>query len=121
LHIESWHESIARIRALNPANLYLPHFGKVKDSVADHLDAVDERVTRWSEWLREKIRAGADEQTLKSEFAKYEHEDLIAGSSSPVTRQSSLIDDYEAADPSHMAVSGAIRYWQKYHPDKVGA
>src|SRR4029077_3798350 len=30
LHIESWHESIAKIRQLNPTKLYLPHFGLVK-------------------------------------------------------------------------------------------
>ena len=30
LHIESWRESIAKIRKLNPANLYLPHFGRIQ-------------------------------------------------------------------------------------------
>src|SRR3989442_11269551 len=30
LQVESWLESIHKIRALKPANLYLPHFGKVK-------------------------------------------------------------------------------------------
>src|SRR5205085_11168716 len=54
LHIESWHESIRKIRELNPTKLYLPHFGLVKGSVAAHLDALDERVTRWSEWFRDK-------------------------------------------------------------------
>jgi glyoxylase-like metal-dependent hydrolase (beta-lactamase superfamily II) len=118
LHIESWRESIARIRALQPANLYLPHFGKVEGSIAQHLDAVDERVRRWSEWFREKVRAGATEEQLRSEFAQYEHEELVKYSS-PVTRHSSLIGAYELADPSYMAVPAAIRYWQKYHPDAV--
>ena len=27
-----------------------------------------------------------------------------------------LIRDYEAADPSYMAVGAALRYWHKYHP-----
>jgi glyoxylase-like metal-dependent hydrolase (beta-lactamase superfamily II) len=118
LHIESWRESIARIRALQPANLYLPHFGKVEGSIAQHLDAVDERVRRWSEWFREKVRAGATEEQLRSEFAQYEHDELVKYSS-PVTRHSSLISAYELADPSYMAVPAAIRYWQKYHPDAV--
>jgi glyoxylase-like metal-dependent hydrolase (beta-lactamase superfamily II) len=111
LHIESWHESIAKIRQIAPANLYLPHFGKVEGPISEHLDALDERVTRWSEWLREQIRAGADEQKLRAGFAKYEHDDLIAGGASEQDAW-----DYEAADPSFMAVSGALRYWQKYHP-----
>src|SRR5919106_910701 len=40
LHVESWHESIEKIRRINPTNLYLPHFGKVQGSVSDHLDAL---------------------------------------------------------------------------------
>ena len=40
LHIESWLESIHKIRALNCTRLYLPHFGKIDQSVPDHLDAL---------------------------------------------------------------------------------
>ena len=29
------------------------------------------------------------------------------------------VRDYETADPSFMAVSAALRYWQKYHPGEV--
>jgi glyoxylase-like metal-dependent hydrolase (beta-lactamase superfamily II) len=119
LHIESWHDSIKKIREINPANLYLPHFGKVDGPISDHLDALAERVTQWSEWFREKIRGGISEEQLRNEFAEYEHKDLAAASSSPVTCHLSLIDDYEAADPSYMAVPAAIRYWQKYHPDAL--
>src|SRR5438045_4105947 len=78
LHIESWLESIQKIRALKPANLYLPHFGKIDSPIAEHLDAVEERVCRWSEWFRAKIRAGADEEQLRREFAALEHGDLRA-------------------------------------------
>jgi glyoxylase-like metal-dependent hydrolase (beta-lactamase superfamily II) len=119
LHIESWHESIAKMRALTATNLYLPHFGKVEGSVSEHLDALDERVTRWSEWFRDTIRVGETEPEIIHAFAKYEHDELIAGSSSPVISPSSMISDYEAADPSHMAVSASIRYWNKYHPAEI--
>ena len=139
LHIESWIESIHKIRALNCANLYLPHFGKVEGSIPDHLDALEERVNRWSQWFREKLRslnshlsAGAlakeepstiDSSALASAFAAYEHADILACvalstiNSQPST-SSALITAYEAADPSYMAVPAAIRYWQKYHPEE---
>jgi glyoxylase-like metal-dependent hydrolase (beta-lactamase superfamily II) len=110
LHIESWHESIAKIRELNPTNLYLPHFGLVKGSVTAHLDALDERVTRWSQWFHAKISAGVREQDLVPAFAKVEHDDLIADGATE-----ELAQDYETADPSHMAIPAAIRYWHKYH------
>jgi glyoxylase-like metal-dependent hydrolase (beta-lactamase superfamily II) len=122
LQIESWHESIAKIRGLNPTNLYLPHFGLVKGSLAAHLDALDERVTRWSEWFQAKIRlsrrngvkADALESELVPAFARLEHDDLIARGATE-----ELAQDYETADPSYMAVPAAIRYWQKYHPGEV--
>jgi glyoxylase-like metal-dependent hydrolase (beta-lactamase superfamily II) len=116
LHVESWLESIHKIRALKPTNLYLPHFGKVQSWVPDHLDALEERVSCWSDWLRDKIRAGVDEEQLKSEFAEYEHFDLRAWGASDKD-----VEGYEAADPSYMAVSAAIRYWKKYHPEMIGA
>ena len=114
LHIESWHESIGKIRELNPTNLYLPHFGKISGPVSDHLDALDERVARWAEWFRERIRAGDDESKLRSTFAEIEHAELRAGGATD-----NDVQGYEAADPSYMAVGAALRYWKKYHPEAV--
>jgi glyoxylase-like metal-dependent hydrolase (beta-lactamase superfamily II) len=114
LHVESWRQSIAKIRALDAACLYLPHFGKVSGPVNDHLDAVDERVKRWAEWFRKKIRAGDGESKLRSTFAELEHAELRAGGASE-----SEVEGYEAADPSYMAVSASLRYWKKYHPEAV--
>lgn len=118
LHVESWRESIAKIRKLNPAHLYLPHFGRVEESISEHLDLLDERVARWSEWFREKIHAGATEKQLRSEFADLEHSE-INSFASPVTRHSSLVTLYEAADPTYMAPPAAIRYWNKFHPEEI--
>jgi glyoxylase-like metal-dependent hydrolase (beta-lactamase superfamily II) len=122
LHIESWHESIAKIRALSAAALYLPHFGKVEGvaAIARHLDVLDERVTRWSEWFLPKLRfseggatdADAVDAALRPEFAEYEHDDLRSHGASEHE-----VESYEAADPSYMAVTAALRYWRKYHPD----
>ena len=111
LHIESWLESIHKIRALNCKRLYLPHFGKIDHSIPDHLDALEERVSCWSEWFRDKIRDGWDEPRLIPEFAEYEHIDLQAWGAT-----TDDVQGYEAADPSYMAVPAGIRYWKKYHP-----
>ena len=114
LHIESWLESIHKIRALNCARLYLPHFGKIDYSVPDHLDALEKRVSCWSEWFRDKIQDGLDEPRLISEFAEYEHIDLQAWGATQDD-----VQGYETADPSYMAVAAAIRYWKKYHPKEI--
>jgi glyoxylase-like metal-dependent hydrolase (beta-lactamase superfamily II) len=114
LDIESWRESIVKIRRLNAANLYLPHFGKIAGSVDEHLAELDKRVARWSEWFRNRIRAGEDESSLRSTFAELEHAELRRGGASQAE-----VDGYEAADPSYMAVGAAIRYWKKFHPETL--
>ena len=116
LHVESWLHSIDKIRALGAANLYLPHFGRVNGSVSSHLDALEERVRRWSSWFRDRLRATEDEPQLVPAFADYEANDLRAGGATQ-----ELVGDYERADPSFMAVTAALRYWRKYHPDEINA
>ena len=114
LDIEAWRESIAKIRALNPAKLYLPHFGLVAGDITAHLNALEERVIRWSIWFRDRIRAGDDEQKMTPAFADYVADELRA-----LGATDSEVADYEHADPSFMAVSAAIRYWRKHHPEEV--
>ena len=113
LQVESWRESIAKMRSLNAKHLYLPHFGKVAGLINDHLDGLDERVVRWSGWLRDRIRAGDEELKLKSAFAEYEHADLRSRGASEDD-----VQGYEAADPSYMAVPAAIRYWRNLQSDR---
>jgi glyoxylase-like metal-dependent hydrolase (beta-lactamase superfamily II) len=115
LNIEKWRESIAKIRALNPARIYLPHFGLVAGSVSEHLDQLEERVGRWSEWFRERLRVGADETRLRSAFAEYEASELRSGGAT-----AEEVHDYEHADPSYMAVAANERYWRKFHPEAIG-
>jgi glyoxylase-like metal-dependent hydrolase (beta-lactamase superfamily II) len=114
LEIESWVESIAKIRLLNPAKLYLPHFGLVNGPISEHLDALEERVSRWSLWFRDRLRDGDDEQKLAPAFHEFVANELRSSGAT----EKELID-YEQADPSFMAVGAAIRYWRKYHPGKL--
>lgn len=114
LHIESWLDSINKMRAINATDLYLPHFGRVGGSISSHFDALEMRVRRWSSWFRDRVRAGDDEADLIPLFAAYECSELRAGGASEEDAK-----DYEQADPSFMAVSAALRYWRKHHPDEV--
>jgi glyoxylase-like metal-dependent hydrolase (beta-lactamase superfamily II) len=116
LEIEAWRESIGKIRALNPAKLYLPHFGLVAGDIGAHLDALDERIVRWSHWFRDRIRAGEDEPMMTRAFAEHVAAELRSAGSTE-----SQLAAYEHADPSFMAVSAATRYWRKHHPEEVGA
>jgi len=115
LDIEAWRESLAKIRTLNPAKLYLPHFGLVTNDIAAHLDALEERIVNWSLWFRDRLRAGDDEMAMTRAFADYVIAELRAAGAAE-----SELTDYEQADPSFMAVSAATRYWRKRHPEGLG-
>ena len=114
LHIESWLESIRRLRSLGAARLYLPHFGLVEEDLTGHFDALEERVQRWAGWFRDELRKGRAETELIPEFARYEARDILASGAA-----AERLADYEQADPSFMAVTAAIRYWLKYHPEAL--
>lgn len=114
LHVESWLESIERIRGLKAKRLFLPHFGMIEGAISAHLDALAERIKGWARWFRGEIRAGQAQEQLIPAFRTYLAEELrMAGASNEE------ILDYEHADPSFMAVGAAWRYWQKYHPEEV--
>lgn len=112
LHIESWLESIEKIRSLKVKKLYLPHFGPVEGSIPAHLDELEERVRRWANWFRDRLRAGQDAQQLTPAFAEQVVEELRTQGATE-----SEVHAYEAADPSFMAVTAAVRYWRKHHPE----
>jgi glyoxylase-like metal-dependent hydrolase (beta-lactamase superfamily II) len=114
LHIEAWQESIEKIRALKAKKLYLPHFGLVEGSVSAHLDSLSERIDLWAVWFRDRIRDGQDAQQLTSVFAEY-----LASELRQEGATEGEVEDYECADPSFMAVSAAVRYWQKHHPEEI--
>ena len=114
LHIESWQESIKKIRALDAKKLYLPHFGLVEGPVSAHLDALSKRIDRWAIWFRDRIRAGHNEQQLTSAFAEYLASELREEGATEFE-----VQDYECADPSFMAVGAAVRYWRRHHPEEV--
>lgn len=115
LHIESWQQSIDKLRAMKAARFYLPHYGLVEGNLDAHLDQVQERLHRWSTWFRDQLRAGKSESDLIPMFAEYEANDLKSGGSNE-----EVVKDYEYADPSFMAVSSSIRYWNKFHPEALG-
>jgi glyoxylase-like metal-dependent hydrolase (beta-lactamase superfamily II) len=114
LHVESWLESIERMRAIGAARLYLPHFGLIENELPVHFDALAERTRRWAEWFHEQLRKGRSEAEMIAEFARYEAHDITQAGAAE-----ERIADYEQADPSFMAVTASIRYWQKFHPEAL--
>jgi len=117
LEVEAWINSIARLQRLGAARMFLPHFGEVHGSLDDHFAQLEARVRAWAGWFRDQLRAGANEDELRRRFAERVAQDLQGGGGGASRDEA---EDYEAADPSFMAVSAATRYWQKFHPQEIG-
>ena len=113
IHLESWKESLDKIRALKPVSLHVTHFGRVDDPIRS-LDALEKRLFSWADWMKQRLLEGKSETEITPEFQKFTETELLSDGA----KQEDL-STYEQADPASMSVSGLIRYWRKYHPEHV--
>jgi glyoxylase-like metal-dependent hydrolase (beta-lactamase superfamily II) len=113
IHLESWKDSLEKIRALKPASLHITHFGRVDDP-ARTLEALAKRMFGWANWVKQRLLEGKSEAEIIPEFEEFAKEELLAGGAPPED-----VDTYEQADPASMSVAGLTRYWRKYHPEEL--
>lgn len=115
LNIEDWYFSIDRLEALRPVELYLPHFGVVRE-VPDHFAALRTHLAEWGEIVLAGMRAGKDDQALADDLAQaYNPQvaEITAGDAEAVRR-------YELATNYLMTAQGYVRYYRKHHPELLG-
>jgi hypothetical protein len=111
--LESWKESLDKIRALKPVSLHVTHFGRVDDPTGS-LDALEKRLFNWADWMKQRLVDGKSETEIVPEFQRFTENELLSGGA----KQEDL-STYEQADPASMSVAGLTRYWRKYHPGQV--
>ena len=93
IDVETWHATVAAIRARRPERLALIHFG-VHEDVAAHLDRLDEELDRWAA----RVRDGMDQE----EFVAAAQADLGPDA-----------DVYDQVAPFWQSWHGLRRYWDK--------
>ncbi|MBV8901664.1 MAG: MBL fold metallo-hydrolase [Verrucomicrobia bacterium] len=113
INLESWKKSLARLRALLPARMFVTHFGEAQDP-ATRLGEVERRLDAWALWIREHLRNGVTEEQLVPMFERFVTGDLRAAGVND-----DLLAVYEQADPASMSVTGLARYWRKFHPEAI--
>jgi glyoxylase-like metal-dependent hydrolase (beta-lactamase superfamily II) len=113
IHLESWKDSLDKIRHLKPASLHITHFGKVADPMPV-LDALEKRIFDWADWMKRQLLEGKAEAEIIPEFEKFTVQELLSNRT-PIED----LATYEHADPASMSVAGLSRYWRKYHPEQV--
>jgi glyoxylase-like metal-dependent hydrolase (beta-lactamase superfamily II) len=113
IHLESWKDSLDKIRAFDPSSLHITHYGRVDDP-KQILDALEKRLFGWADWMRQRLLEGKSETEIIPEFERFTVQELLADG----TPKEDL-PVYEKADPASMSVAGLARYWRKYHPGEV--
>jgi glyoxylase-like metal-dependent hydrolase (beta-lactamase superfamily II) len=107
LHIERWHESIAKIRKLK-FNIIAPtHFGPFSD-VTWHLNAVDKGLDSASRWLEDVMPAAPPIENLRRSYTQW-----IMKEGEQVGLDEDVVRAYELANPLGMSADGLLRYWNK--------
>jgi glyoxylase-like metal-dependent hydrolase (beta-lactamase superfamily II) len=113
IHLESWKESLDKIRALKPASLHVTHFGRLDDPTSS-LDALEKRLFEWAAWMKQRLLEGKSEMEIIPEFEKFTESELLSNGAGQED-----LKTYEQADPASMSVAGLARYWRKYHPAEI--
>jgi glyoxylase-like metal-dependent hydrolase (beta-lactamase superfamily II) len=107
INVEDWLASTALLRQRGAARFFLPHFGPVTD-LEPHLDALEQRLKRWADWMKPHFTAGASVAEITPLFEAMVHEELQAAGI-----RGQELQQYELANPSWMSVAGLLRYWRK--------
>ncbi|NNF36585.1 MAG: MBL fold metallo-hydrolase, partial [Saprospiraceae bacterium] len=107
INLEDWNNSIVLIRQSQVDTLYLTHFGVVEDKES-HLNKLEYILNDWAQWMKTHAEANTPVSEVTPQFEKY-----VAGQLREFGLSGQAIDQYEAANPSWMSVSGLMRYWRK--------
>jgi glyoxylase-like metal-dependent hydrolase (beta-lactamase superfamily II) len=107
IDLEAWRASLSKLRSLRPDTLYLTHFGAVHEP-AVHFDSLQQALTSFASWVREKMREGLDEPAIVPLFEGYVQNYLTARGA-----DDALLRRYAFANPAFMSVAGLVRYWRK--------
>ena len=115
IQVEDWLASVERLQRLEPEGLYLTHYGLYRDW-REHLEDLVGFLTRWSDWVGERLKAGAEPGRIAAEFRERLSAELAErGVGSEAARA------YELANPADYTVAGLIRYWQKHRGEELRA
>jgi glyoxylase-like metal-dependent hydrolase (beta-lactamase superfamily II) len=118
LNLEDWSTSIARMRAVKPSALYLPHFGEVTGDLDTHFDALQAGLYAWGDLMRKGIRAGESDTDLARDLAKaHDPEALRSVTGLSEAERAHELRRYELATNYLMSAQGYVRYYRKVRPD----
>jgi glyoxylase-like metal-dependent hydrolase (beta-lactamase superfamily II) len=104
IDVEVWIQSINYIRRIDPASLWLTHFGSYED-VGRHLGELEQRLQDWLLFVEGQMDDGAGREEISDQLkAKGDAEMLAEGSDTAVSGR------YDLAGTYSMLTDGLMRY-----------
>ena len=107
LHIERWHDSLARLRKEKFAHIAPTHFGIFEDPQWQ-LDEVDKGLDSASRWLEATMPSNPPIDELRQSFT-----DWMMAEGEKIGLDEGVVKAYEVANPLGMSADGLMRYWKK--------
>lgn len=107
LHLERWHDSLARLRREKIARIAPTHFG-IFDDPEWQFNEVEKGLNTAARWLEEVMQSEPPIEQLREQFTAWMRaEEEKMGLDAEVARA------YELANPPGMSADGLLRYWKK--------
>jgi glyoxylase-like metal-dependent hydrolase (beta-lactamase superfamily II) len=106
-NLELWLASLDRIASLGLREIYPTHFGPV-ENVAEHLAEVRALLLETTEFVVERVDAGATRDEIVAQFGDWQRRRADAAGV-----QLGAYSRHEAINPAAMCVDGIIRYHSK--------
>ena len=104
IDVENWRQSLAILRRLAPSRLLLTHFGAFDDPVR-HIDELEERLVRWTEFARRVVSNGGDKKTLGVELERIDEVEMKESGVTP-----EAVERYRRLCPVKESSVGLFRY-----------
>lgn len=109
LHLERWHESIARLRREKFTRIAPTHFG-MYDDPEWQLREVEKGLDSASRWLEQTMSedSSIEIEALRQSFTEWMMEEAVQ-----MGLSEDVINAYILANPPGMSADGLLRYWKK--------
>ena len=108
LHIETWLETVKKLRLLRFKVIAPTHFGFFED-VQWHLDQLERSLIEVEAWLCNVMKDDPSPEALHEQYMAWCKQKMNEYPMSETLRQ-----HYDAANPAWMSPAGLYRYWHKY-------
>jgi len=110
LHIERWHASIARLRALKSTRIAPTHFG-IFDDPEWQFDQVEQGLDSALRWLEATLA----DQEMPIDELRASFTDWTMKEGEQIGLSDEVVNAYTVANPPGMSADGLLRYWKKFH------